>query len=165
MTIEPNALRRLRLVYATTRDPELAKDLKHVLQDDRMSFVPSADLLRDIATCMACTHDVSRSGRAGLCDDHRARWNLEMCMAEVADTHDDASLERLIFGVLTSPDGGTQLLSAFDRQRRALRLVMEAHERGAVDLPASIAQTVERACSSGPRFLTGGTRSAVQQAS
>ena len=47
-----------------------------------MSFVPSAELLRDIALCAACTQDAPRAGRAGLCDDHRARWNLEACMAE-----------------------------------------------------------------------------------
>jgi hypothetical protein len=165
MSIEPNAGRRLRLVCATTRDPELAKDLRHVLEDDPISFVPSAALLRAIAMCSACTQDVTRTGRTGLCDDHRARWNLEMCMAEVADTNEESTLQKLVHGVLTSPDGGAQLLSAFDRQRRALRLVMEAHARGAVDLPDSIAQTVARACTSGPRFLTGGARSAVQQAS
>jgi len=68
-------------------------------------------------------------------------------------------------GVLTSPDGGVQFLSAFERQRRALRLVLEAHARGAVQLPESIAATVERACTAGPRFLTGGFRPPVQQAS
>ena len=67
--------------------------------------------------------------------------------------------------MLSSPDVGAQLLAAFDRQRRALRLVMEAHARGAVRLPDSIADTVEKACSSGPRFLTGGSRSAAQPAS
>ncbi len=121
-----------------------------------MSFVPSAELLRDIALCAACTQDAPRMGRAGLCDDHRARWNLEACMADSPSNREDASLQQLVRGVLASPDGGAQLLSAFDRQRRALRLVMEAHARGAVRLPESIAQTVERACTSGPRFLNGG---------
>ena len=86
-------------------------------------------------------------------------------MADVGESADGSSLQGLVHGVLTSPDGGAQLLSAFDRQRRALRMVMEAHARGAVRLPDSIARTVERACASGPRFLSGGTRSAVQQAS
>ena len=130
-----------------------------------MSFVPSADLLRDIAFCAACTQDAPRAGRAGLCDDHRGRWNLEVCMAESADASEQTSLQQLVRGVLASPDGGAQLLSAFDRQRRALRLVWEAHNRGAVRLPESIAASVERACSGGPRFLTGGTRSKVQRAS
>jgi hypothetical protein len=121
-------------------------------------------LLREIALCVACIQDGPRAARAGLCDEHRARWNIEACMAK-APVDDDPSLQRLVHGVLTSPDGGAQLLSAFDRQRRALRLVLEAHARGAVRLPDSIAQTVERACTTGPRFLTGGDRSAVQQAS
>ena len=164
MSIEPNARRRLHLVYATTRDPELLKDLRHVLEKDPMSFVPSAELLRAIATCAACTQDAPRAGRAGLCDDHRARWNFEACASHASDDEAD-SLQQLVTGVLRSPDGGAQLLSAFDRQRRALRLVLEAHARGAVRLPESIARTVERACDTGPRFLTGGARSVVQQAS
>jgi hypothetical protein len=163
MTIEPHARRRLQLVCATTRDHELSSDLRQVLEEDPMSFVPSADLLRDIALCAVCTQDTARNGRAGLCDDHRARWNLEACVAETSNP--DEQVQQLVLGVLSSPDGGTQLLSAFDRQRRALRLVMEAHARGAVRLPDSIADTVERACASGPRFLTTTPRSATQQAS
>ncbi|MGH7621159.1 MAG: hypothetical protein ACREMU_02365 [Gemmatimonadaceae bacterium] len=165
MSIEPHARRRLQLVYVTSRDPEVVKDLRHVLEDDQMSFVPSAELLRDIALCAACTQDAPRTGRAGLCDDHRTRWNFEACSVEASDTGDELSLDRLVTGVLASPDGGAQFLTAFERQRRALRLVLEAHARGAVQLPDSVAATVERACSSGPRFLNGGTRSAVQQAS
>ena len=164
--LEPNARRRLRLVAATSRDLELVKDLRQVLEeDDTMSFVPSADLLRDVALCAACTQgtaDGHRSGRAGLCDEHRSRWNLEACMA--TNDNEDASLNRLVRGVLQSPDGA-QLLSAFDRQRRALRLVLEAHARGAVRLPESIARTVERAATTGPRFLNGGARTAKQAVS
>ena len=158
MSIEPNARRRLQLVCATTRDPNLLTDLRQVLEEDPMSFVPSADLLRDIAVCVACTQDAPRSGRAGLCDDHRTSWNLEACKAQNYDTGEQESLQRLVHGVMSSPDGGAQLLSAFDRQRRALELVLEAHFRGAVSLPDSIADTVERACATGPRFLTGGVR-------
>jgi hypothetical protein len=165
--LEPNARRRLRLVAATSRDLELVKDLRQALEEDHpMSFMPSADLLRDIAVCAACTQDgpSPRAGRAGLCDAHRSRWNLEACMAESSEAAEDASLDRLVSGVLQSPDGGAQLLSAFDRQRRALRLVLEAHARGVVRLPESIALTVERAATSGPRFLNGGSRAAHTQA-
>jgi hypothetical protein len=164
MSIEPNARRRLQLVCATTRDPELMAELRQVLEEDPMSFVPSANLLRDIALCAACTQDGSRTTRAGLCDTHRARWNLEACMAETSEATDQASLQPLVQGLLASPDAGAQLLSAFERQRRALGLVLEAHARGAVRLPDRIADTVERAWSSGPRFLTGGPRPAGQQA-
>jgi conjugal transfer/entry exclusion protein len=164
--IEPNARRRLQLIAATSRDAALVKDLRQVLGEDHtMSFVPSAELLRDVALCAACTQDAPRSGRAGLCDAHRARWNLEACMSRSSDAAEDASLDRLVHGVLQSPDGGAQLLSAFDRQRRALRLVLEAHARGAVCLPDSIARTVEHAAMSGPRFLNGGSRSAKQAVS
>ena len=86
-------------------------------------------------------------------------------MAQSSESSEEASLNRLVYGVLQSPDGGAQLLSAFDRQRRALRLVLEAHARGAVRLPDSIARTVERAATSGPRFLNGGARGAKQVAS
>jgi hypothetical protein len=165
MSIEPNARRRLQLVCATTRDPELMTELRQVLEEDSMSFVPSADLLRDIALCAACTQDGCRTNRAGLCEAHRARWNLEACMAQTSEATEQASLQRLVQGVLTSPDAGAQLLTAFDRQRRALRLVLEAHARGAVRLPDSIADTVERACATGPKFLTGGVRPAGHQAS
>jgi hypothetical protein len=165
MSIEPNARRRLQLVLATSRDQELVNALRQVLEEDSMSFVPSAELLRGIAMCAACTQDAPRNGRAGLCDDHRTRWNLEACMAHASDENADTALQRLVTGVLASPGGGAELLSAFDRQRRALRLVLEAHARGAVLLPESIAETVEQACSAGPRFLTGLSRSAVQQAS
>lgn len=164
--MEPNARRRLQLVAATSRDAALVRDLRQVLGEDHtMSFVPSAELLRDIALCPVCTQDAPRSGRAGLCDGHRARWNLEACMATAGDAGDEGSLAYLVSGVLQSTDGGAQLLSAFDRQRRALRLVLEAHARGAVCLPDSIARTVERAALSGPRFLNGGSRSAKQVAS
>jgi hypothetical protein len=165
MSIEPNARRRLHLVYATTRDPDLAKELRQVLEEDPMSFVPSADLLRAIALCPACAQDASRDSRSGLCEQHRDSWNLEVCMNDASDAAEQSSLQGLVHGVFATPDGGAQLLSAFDRQRRALTLVLEAHARGAVRLPESIARTVERACESGPRFLTGGSRSAVQQAS
>jgi len=168
MSIEPNARRRLHLVYATTRDPDLAKELRQVLEEDPMSFVPSADLLRAIALCGACTQgaqDASPDSRTGLCEQHRESWNLEVCMNDASDAAEQGSLQGLVHGVFATPDGGAQLLSAFDRQRRALTLVLEAHARGAVRLPESIARTVERACTSGPRFLTGGSKSAVQQAS
>jgi hypothetical protein len=167
MSIEPNARRRLQLVCETTRDPQLLKDLRQALEESQMSFVPSAELLRDVALCAACTQDAPRRGRAGLCEEHRARWNLEACMANSStDLEQQESLQRLVQALLTSEDGGAQLLSAFDRQRRALRLVWEAHSRGAVRLPDSIANTVERAFVAAPRFLAGGSRTpgSVQQA-
>ena len=164
MSIEPNARRRLQLVYATTRDPELLKDLRQVLEEDHtMSFVPSGDLLRDIALCAACIQDGPRAARAGLCDDHRARWNIEACMADTSAGEDlvtalvhgvfDVSRWRSTTPVRVRPAAA----SPSSRARSACA------GRGAI--AGSIAETVERACTMGPRFLTGGELSAVQQAS
>ena len=131
-----------------------------------MSYVPSAELLREIALCATCTQDAPRTGRAGLCQRHRARWNLEACMAESsAPMAEHDSLRGLAQSLLSQDDAGAQLLTAFDRQRRALRLVWEAHARGAVRLPESVAATVERACDVEPRFLPAGSRSRAQQPS
>jgi hypothetical protein len=163
MSLEPNARRRMQLVYATTRDPQLRKDLRTVLEEEQMSFVPSAELLRDIAMCGACTQDAPRRGRAGLCAAHRSRWNLEACMA--GETEPGEALQTLVQRLLTSADGGVQLLEAFDRQRRALSMVWEAHSRGAVQLPDSVAASVEKAFASVPGFLPSQTRPVVPQAS
>src|SRR4029078_7712720 len=124
MSREPNARRRLLLVCATSRDPHLVNELRQVLEEDPMSFVPSADLLREIAICAACTQHSPPARRAGLCDAHRARWNLEACMADVGENADGSSLQRLVHGVLTSPDGGVQLLCVVHRQPGALLTVM-----------------------------------------
>ena len=166
MSLEPNARSRLRLVCASTRDLDLKTHLSQALEEDSMSYVPSAELLREIALCATCTQDAPRTGRAGLCDRHRARWNLEACMVSTATAADgEESLHGLVKTLLSQEDAGAQLLTAFDRQRRALRLVWEAHARGAVHLPESVAASVERARESEPRFLSAGSRSRVQQAS
>jgi hypothetical protein len=163
MSLEPNARWRLQLVCATTRDPQLRHDLRSALEEESMSFVPSADLLRDIAMCPVCTQDAPRTGRAGLCHAHRGRWNLEACMADAGpELEQRDTLQRLVHSLLASQDGGAQLLAAFDRQRRALRMVWEAHERGAVKLPESVAASVEKAYVSGPRFVPPSSRSSVQ---
>jgi hypothetical protein len=166
MSLEPNARRRMQLVYATTRDPQLRKDLRTVLEDQQMSFAPSAELLREIAMCAVCTQDAPRRGRAGLCATHRSRWNLESCMAdEQRDAENGEALQTLVRRLLASADGGVQLLAAFDRQRRALGMVLEAHSRGAVQLPESVAASVEKAFASAPGFQPSQSRPAVPQAS
>jgi len=87
-------------------------------------------------------------------------------MADVcSEFEQQESLQQLVQRLFASKDAGAQLLAAFERQRRALRMVWEAHSRGAVQLPESIAASVEKAYVSGPRFLPGKSRSAVQHAS
>lgn len=124
-----------------------------------MSQVPSVDLARAIARCPHCrSSHASTSTREGLCEVHRARWNMEACANGVADREVmlEGQLELLLRRALASEDGGTQFLAAYERQARALDAVWEAHRRGAVQLPASVADKVEQARTTPPRFLSGG---------
>lgn len=166
MGFEPNAAWRLRAVRATTSDPALRHDLSSALQDyPAMSFVPSADLRRQIALCAACELRDPSAGREGLCDAHRYRWNLELCAADARVSDGAEDLDRIMQTVLASETSGRELLAVIDRQLRALSLVWEAHERGAVELPERIAESVRLARSGLPKFLPAASRRAVQQAS
>ena len=158
MGFEPNARRRLRLVAAATKDPVLAYELVGALEEDTMSQVPSVDLARAIARCPHCrSSQASTSSREGLCEVHRARWNLEACVSSDAEREAMAEphLESLLRRALSSEDGGTQFLAAYERQARALDAVWEAHRRGAVQLPQAVADKVEQARTTPPRFLRG----------
>ena len=159
MGFEPNARRRLRLVAAAASDPVLAHELVGALEEETMSQVPSVDLARAIARCPHChSSQSSTSSRDGLCEVHRARWNLEACMKGASDREvtPEVHLETLLRRALTSEDGGTQFLAAYERQARALDAVWEAHRRGAVQLPQAVADKVEQARTTPPRFLRGG---------
>ncbi|HEY2377097.1 MAG TPA: hypothetical protein VGH98_14070 [Gemmatimonadaceae bacterium] len=69
----------------------------------------------------------------------------------------ETHLESLLRQALGSEDGGTEFLAAYQRQATALEAVWEAHRRGAVQLPQSVADKVELARTTPPRFLRGGT--------
>ncbi|HEV8236085.1 MAG TPA: hypothetical protein VGP84_15845 [Gemmatimonadaceae bacterium] len=71
-------------------------------------------------------------------------------------------LESLLRLALETEDGGTQFLAAYERQARALEAVWEAHRRGAVHLPQAVADKVEEARTTPPRFLRGGTFDTVR---
>jgi hypothetical protein len=126
-----------------------------------MSQVPSVDLARAIARCPHCRSSLTGiSSRDGLCEVHRARWNLEACLQESGSEREVMSsqrLESLLRSALASEEGGTQFLAAYERQARALEAVWEAHRRGAVQLPAAVADKVEQARTTPPCFLRGGT--------
>jgi len=167
MGFEPNARRRLRLVAAAAacRDPLLADELVGALEEETMSQVPSVDLARAIARCPHCrSSQAGTSGRDGLCQVHRARWNLEACMYGVTDREVTAApqLELLLQRALSSEEGGTQFLAAYERQARALEAVWEAHRRGAVNLPQAVADKVEEARTTPPRFLRGATLDTIR---
>jgi hypothetical protein len=166
MGFEPNARRRLRLVASAAADPVLAHELVGALEEETMSQVPSVDLARAIARCPHCRSSLTgTSSRDGLCEVHRARWNLEACLEESGTEREVMStqrLESLLRRALTSEDGGTQFLAAYERQARALEAVWEAHRRGAVHLPQAVADKVEQARTTPPRFLSGGTLDSIR---
>jgi hypothetical protein len=165
MGFEPNARNRLLLVRATSDDPALIHVLGTTLEDHGMSFVPSAELLRQVTACADCiTPASSVPVRDDLCATHRSRWNLELCSPPPRD-EGDVALEQIMRDVLASESGARQLLTALDRQLRALSLVWEAHERGAVRLPERIAESVRSARLNVPTALPGGGARIIKQAS
>jgi hypothetical protein len=130
-----------------------------------MEQVPSVDLARAIARCPHCnTLHAGTSSREGLCEAHRARWNLEACMNDEPDREamSEGYLETLVRRALSTEDGGTQLLAAYERQARALEMVWEAHRRGAVRLPEAVAEKVEQARVAPPCFLRGATFDSIR---
>jgi hypothetical protein len=72
------------------------------------------------------------------------------------ETMPGEQLESLLRRALSSEEGGTEFLAAYERQARALDAVWEAHRRGAVQLPQPVADKVEQARTTPPRFLRGG---------
>jgi hypothetical protein len=144
MGIEPNARRRLQLQWVTTSDPLLRSELRTALEATRMSFDPSAELRRQIAACPVCDSSEIDRGlrRERLCESHRARWNLELCLADQSHADAEDVLDGIMDGVLSSERSSRAILAALDRQLRALHMVWEAHERGAIRLPERIAESV-----------------------
>jgi hypothetical protein len=147
----------------------LRSELASAFEDESMSLVPSVDLACEIARCPHCRPRAigsSTTSREGLCEIHRARWNLEACTRVDTDREvmTGVYLESLMRRALESEDGGTQFLAAFERQARALEAVWEAHSRGAVALPAGVAEKVERARTTAPPFLRGSTTRTVTPA-
>src|ERR1700722_5649591 len=103
MGFEPNAQKRLQLLWATTRDPTLRFELHSALtapEEYGMAFVPSAELRRLINSCPSCTAHDAASGREGLCEIHRVRWNMEACMPEGLAEEAQETLDRIMRSVL-----------------------------------------------------------------
>jgi hypothetical protein len=145
MGFEPAASARLRRVFQTTRDPLLRQELGTILEDPEMSFAPSSGLLEQIRGCSECEQDARRVTREGLCETHRSRWNLELCSTERASDEGDADLNRIMASLLADENSGRRLLVALERQLRALTLVWDAHQIGAVRLPDQVAEAVRLA--------------------
>ena len=157
MGIEPNAPMRLHLVLHSTTDLLLRMELQHALQSSPMPFVPSVALRTAIVGCDACRSDgTAPIDRGMLCIDHRARLNLEICADRAALQEGPIEhLDDLMRRAMATGDLGTELLSAFRRQARALDAVWEAYRRGAAHLPDGVAASVEHALVKVPRILGG----------
>jgi hypothetical protein len=157
MGFEPNAPQRLRLLLHSSSDLLLRLELQQVLQRSTMNFVPSVGLRNAIAGCDACRSDgITPIDRDQLCAMHRSRYNLELCADRAAlEEGPIEHLDELMRRAMASGDVGTEFLSAFRRQARALDVVWEAYRRGAAQLPDGVAATVERALVKVPRILGG----------
>ena len=145
MGFEPRAESRLKRVWATTRDPLLRQELGTILEDPAMSFAPSSELLQQIRNCAECEHHESRVTRDGLCEIHRSKWNLELVSKQSLADDGDAALNTIINSVLADENSGRRLLVTLERQLRALHLVWDAHQIGAVRLPEQVAEAVRLA--------------------
>ena len=148
---------RLHLLLDSTSDISLRFELQQALESSPMPFVPSVGLRNVIAGCDACRSDgIAPIDRAQLCDPHRARYNLEMCADRAALQEGPVEhLDELMRRAMASGELGTELLTAFRRQARALDAVWEAYRRGAAQLPDGVASAVERALVKVPRILGG----------
>ena len=157
MSVEPSALQRLHLASDSTSDLLLSMELQQVLQSPSMHFAPSVGLRNAIAGCDVCGSDgMSPIDRERLCASHRARLNLEVCSDRAAlQVGPLEHLDDLMRRAMASGEMGTELLTAFRRQARALDTVWEAYRRGAAQLPDSVAATVESALVKVPRILAG----------
>ena len=157
MSLEPYATQRLQLVLRSTTDLVLRTELQQVLDSSSMSFVPSISLRNSIAGCDACGSDaVAPIDRAALCAPHRARYNMEICSDRAALQEGPVEhLDDLMRRAMASGEVGTELLTAFRSQARALDAVWEAYRRGAAQLPDAVASSVERALVKVPRILGG----------
>jgi hypothetical protein len=138
-------------VWATTRDPLLRQELGTILEDPEMSFVPSSALVQQIRSCSECEHRDHRVTRDGLCELHRSRWNLELVSKESLAEEGDAALNNIMTSLLADENSGRKLLVTLERQLRALHLVWDAHQLGAVRLPDQVAEAVRLARQASPQ--------------
>ena len=157
MSLEPNASLRLRLLRDTTTDLLLRMELQQVLDSTPMSFLPSMALRNAIAACESCRSDGNTPiDRSELCTAHRPRYNMELCADRAALQEGPVDhLDELMRRAMASGELGTELLTAFRRQARALDAVWEAYRRGAAQLPDGVAASVERALVKVPRIIGG----------
>jgi hypothetical protein len=135
MGYEPGAARRLRLLCATSRDSQL-RSILDLLEDDAMPSTPPREFLLS-------TFDETE---AGPCDVSPSRSF-------------GGALDALTAGL--SAGETAMALLALSEHAGALRLVWEAHARGAITLPPSVARRVVQARRAVPTFLRRDSSGAV----
>ena len=160
MGIERFAGARLRLLRDTTADVELREQLGLMLGDVAVPMSPSHPLEREIDACLLCRSDDSDEQ---LCPTHRARWLREVRQAEFAWRPMAGDRSTVVRETLGMGEEGAQLLAALRAQTAALRLVCEAHARGAARLPEGVARAVREAERLTPAFLRGADRSRISR--
>jgi hypothetical protein len=134
MGYEPGAARRLRLQCATSRDSQLHSILG-LLEDDPMPSTP-----RELVTAAFDLSTFEETAEDGPCDVPSATRSL------------GGQLDSLTAGL--SAGETAMALLALSEHAGALRLVWEAHARGAITLPPSVARRVVHARRSVPSFLS-----------
>jgi hypothetical protein len=138
MGYEPGAARRLRLLCATSRDSQL-RSILDLLGDDSMPSSPRELLLS--------TFD--ETGGGGPCDVSSTSSNTINTTSNNRPLGE--GLEALTAGL--SAEETAMALLALSEHAGALRLVWEAHARGAITLPPSVARRVAQARRAVPPFL------------
>jgi hypothetical protein len=126
MGYEPGAERRLRLFCASSSDSQVRSILSDILGEDSMPFDPRERRLSSV-------HDTD-----GPCDLPSARAM-------------GGELDDLTAG-LTAAEAADALL-ALSEHASTLRLVWEAHARGAIVLPPALARRVVHARRTVPSYL------------
>lgn len=151
MGYEPYAARRLRRVVACTSNVLLRETLTPLLMD-----LPNTSL--DVTARPARTHRTSPDAQRG---DERLGDALVPSPVVQADLPLD---DRRLGGELPELARGlsgadmAELLVVLAQQSAALKLVWEAHTRGAITLPDSLEQRVESVRRRAPRFLSAAAR-------
>jgi hypothetical protein len=133
MGYEPGAARRLRLQCATSRDSQLHSILG-LLEDDPMPSTP-----RERVTAAFDRSTFEDAAEDGPCDVPPATRSL------------GGQLDALTAGL--SAGETAMALLALSEHAGALRLVWEAHARGTITLPPSVARRVVQARRAVPSFL------------
>jgi len=125
MGFEPNAAWRLQMICADTSDVMLRSEIETLLPSRR----PNTGMEYLAPTPVTF-------------DDERPQ----------AAPSFSPPVSEFVSDLMSSRDVHAELLNAFAAQAKAVQLVWEAHRRGAIELPASVLESVSRARTL-PRFL------------